>query len=410
MSIAQRCDVAIIGAGPAGAVAAALLAGKGYDVVILERQVFPRFSIGESLLPQCMIFLEEAGLLNAVAAAEFQPKNGAAFDRGESHAIFDFSDKFTAGWSETFEVQRARFDAILADQAEARGVAVHYDCEITAVGMDDDHLTLSYRGPDGEATLQSRFCLDASGYGQILAKSQDLIRPADWPTRESIFTHVIDNMDAETFDRNKILITVHPEQHDVWFWLIPFSDGSSSLGTVAAETVLARFGQDNETALRDVVGETRRLASLMTGAEFHKPCQRFSGYASNVARLHGDKFALIGNAGGFLDPVFSSGVTIALKSASLAAGALDRQFQGQKVDWTEAFETPLKRGVETFREFVSAWYDGRLQDIIFSTNHNHKIRQMVCSILAGYAWDEENPYVSQTERRLTTLATLCRQQ
>jgi flavin-dependent dehydrogenase len=124
--------------------------------------------------------------------------------------------------------------------------------------------------------------------------------------------------------------------------------------------------------------------------------------------LHGDGFALLGNAGEFLDPVFSSGVTIAMKSAALAADLLGRRFRGETVNWETAYAQPLKQGVDTFRCFVEAWYDGRLQDIIFAQNPNSAIKQMICSILAGYAWDLNNPYVADSKRRISVLANLCR--
>lgn len=411
MTIAKNCDIAVIGAGPAGAVAAAILAEKGYDVVILERQEFPRFSIGESLLPQCMETLDEAGMLNAVMAARFQLKNGAAFERGGDRVVFDFSDKFSPGCATALEVQRDRFDMILADQAAGSGVAVHYRCEITDVDLAADRPVLSYLDGDGKsARLRARFCLDASGFGQTLARLQNLVRPAIWPVRESIFTHIVDHVDAQKFDRCKILITVHPTHRDIWYWLIPFSDGSSSLGVVAEQEILASFDGDEQAILRQIVSEAGELASLLANAEYHKPCARLTGYASEVDKIHGQHFAMLGNAGGFLDPVFSSGVTIALKSSSLAADCLDRHFRGQKVDWEQQFAAPLKRGVDTFREFVAAWYDGRLQDIIFADGQNQAIRQMICSILAGYAWDENNPYVTKTERRLSALAEMCRSQ
>ncbi len=409
MTIAQTCDVAVIGAGPAGAVAAALLAAKGYDVVVLERQQFPRFSIGESLLPQCMEILEEVNMLDAVMAAKFQLKNGAAFERDGTHAEFDFSDKFTPGCATAFEVQRDQFDKILANQSARAGVAVHYRCEITAIDLAADQAVLGYRKADGSsALLRAKFCFDASGFGQTLARLHDLIRPADWPTRESIFTHIIDNLDTAKFDRTKILITVHPTQHDIWYWLIPFSNGSSSIGVVAAVGALDRFAGDDQAVLRQVVSEAGGLARLLANAKYHKPCGRLTGYASEVAQPYGENYVMLGNASGFLDPVFSSGVTIALKSASLAVDCLDRRFRGQSVDWRQEFALPLKRGVDTFRQFVAAWYDGRLQDIIFADNQSPRIRQMICAILAGYAWDENNPYVAKPERRLSALAEMCR--
>src|SRR3546814_41819 len=151
MSVASTCDVAVVGAGPAGAVAAGILARKGYDVAVLERQSFPRFSIGESLLPQCMTFLEEAGMLGAVEAAGFQLKNGAAFDKAGIRSSFDFADKSADGWSTTFQVQRARFDTILAEEAEKAGAAVPYRREIVGLEFDKDMAVIPHRSDAGEA-------------------------------------------------------------------------------------------------------------------------------------------------------------------------------------------------------------------------------------------------------------------
>jgi flavin-dependent dehydrogenase len=411
MSVVPTCDVAIVGAGPAGAVAASILSRKGYEVVVLERQSFPRFSIGESLLPQCMEFLDEAGMIPAIEAAGFQQKNGAAFDRAGVRSVFDFSDKFSEGWSSTFQVQRARFDKILADEAANAGAMVHYRCEIEGIKLEDESVRLQFKNEQGRSgELRSRFCLDASGFGKTLAKLLDLDVPGEGPSREAIFTHVTDRTPSPDFDRNKILITVHPIHHFVWFWLIPFSDGTSSLGVVGPKEFFAGYTGDALENLRTIVGETGLLGDLMRTAEYPESAQRVTGYASQVSRLHGPNFALLGNASGFLDPVFSSGVTIALKSASLAADTLDRQLRGKTPNWEVDYAAPLSLGVSTFRHFVSAWYDTSLQDIVLARSAHPRIRKMICSILAGYAWDQKNPYVTQTRRRLSALAEICRNQ
>jgi flavin-dependent dehydrogenase len=122
--------------------------------------------------------------------------------------------------------------------------------------------------------------------------------------------------------------------------------------------------------------------------------------------MHGKGFALLGNAAEFLDPIFSSGVTIAMRSSSVAAAVLDRQLRGEQVDWDKDFERPLRKGIDTFRAYVKAWYDGRFQDLMFSKVQSPDIRRMICSILAGYAWDENNPFVAEPERRLDRVMEL----
>jgi flavin-dependent dehydrogenase len=133
-----------------------------------------------------------------------------------------------------------------------------------------------------------------------------------------------------------------------------------------------------------------------------------TGYACKVKSLVGPGYALLGNAGEFLDPIFSSGVTVALKSASLAAKAVDRQLRGEAVDWQAEFIRPLVKGVDTFRTYVNGWYDGSLQRVIFNhPDDAERIKSMVTAILAGYAWDEENPFVRRSQETLDMVAALC---
>lgn len=403
------CDVAIIGAGPSGSVAAAYLRKLGRSVIVLEREHFPRFSIGESLLPQSMAFLEEAGLLDAVHKAGFQLKNGAAFEwRGQYYA-FDFSEKFTPGWATTYQVKRADFDKVLADEAERMGAEIRYGYTTTAFEGGEQGVKLSYTGPDGEGVLRARFCLDASGYGRVLPRLLSIDRPSDWPVRQALFTHVEDNIDCPDYDRNKILITTHPEMRDVWFWLIPFSDGTASMGVVGELEKIEGVPGDEQEKLFTLTYEVPNLRRLLGRARVLRPVRRMAGYSSKVSTLHGPGFALLGNAGEFLDPVFSSGVTIALHSAALASGVVDRQLRGETVDWQAEFAAPLSKGVETFRHFVATWYTADLQDIIYAADRaDDKIRRMVCSILAGYAWDDNNPFVTRTGPRLSALAEASR--
>jgi flavin-dependent dehydrogenase len=403
-------EVLIIGAGPSGALAAALLCRQGLRVLLLEREQFPRFSIGESLLPQSMEYLEQAGMLDAVERAGFQIKNGAAFGRGGQYTEFDFSDKFSEGWSYTYQVPRARFDHLLALEAERQGAELRFRHEVVAVDLSATRPRVTIKDEQGNISIiEAGFILDASGFGRVLPRLLGLERPSDFPVRGALFTHVEDQIPPTAFDRNKIRIDVQPDSHELWYWLIPFSDGRCSIGVVGGLEALARYQGTAIDRLRALVAADGSLDRLLAQARWDTPVRQLVGYACNVSSLWGRGYALLGNAGEFLDPIFSSGVTIAFKSASLAAALVPRQLAGATVDWEREFALPLKQGVDTFRAFVESWYSGGLQRIIFDPLPRADIRRMIAAILAGYAWDRSNPYVSQTRRRLAALEQLCYQ-
>lgn len=405
----EQHQVVVIGAGPSGAIASALLKRQGHDVLVLERQAFPRFSIGESLLPHCLDFVAEAGMLEAVEAAGFQPKYGAAFARGEAYSDFDFRDKFNPGRGLAYQVLRGDFDKVLADDAERQGVEIRYQQEIFAVDFSGLRPCLSVRRlVDGhEYQVECAFVLDGSGYGRVLPRLLDLELPSTFPLRQAVFTHIEDRIVAPGFDRERILVSIHPQHSDVWFWLIPFSNGRCSVGVVAAAEHYQQRPVDLDACLREFIEQTPQLAGLLEHAVWDTPARSLGGYSANVKTLHGPGFALLGNAAEFLDPVFSSGVTIAMRSASMAAGVLHRQLSGEVVDWHAEFALPLKRGVDCFRAYVEGWYDSSFQAVIFFAKANPHIRRMICSILAGYAWDLDNPYVAEPQRRLSVLSELC---
>jgi flavin-dependent dehydrogenase len=406
----ERTEILIVGAGPAGSVAAALLRQQGRQVLVIEREQFPRFSIGESLLPQSMAYLEQAGMLRAVVEAGFQFKNGAAFMHNGRYTDFDFRDKHSEGWGTTYQVQRGHFDHILAKEAERFGAEVRYCHEVLDIALGQGAgggARVTVKHADGhQYSVDAGFILDASGFGRILPRLLKLETPSNFPVRGAIFTHVEDGIGAG-FDRNKIRVTVHPQHCDVWFWTIPFSGGRCSQGVVAETSFLDRYQGTPTERLQAIVAEEPSLQALLANARWDTPGRQITGYSANVDKLWGEGYALLGNAGEFLDPVFSSGVTIAFKSASLAAAALQRQFAGETVDWQADYGVPLRKGVDTFRAFVESWYAGGFQKIIFHEAKQPEVKRMIAAILAGYAWDQTNPLVKETPRRLAALEALC---
>lgn len=403
--MSTQFDVAVIGAGPAGSVASALLRKKGYQVCVLEKQHFPRFVIGESLLPHCMEMLEEAGFADAVRAEPgFQLKNGAAFSWGSRYTEFDFTDKFSDGPGTTYQVRRAVFDKILIGEAAKQGVEVRFGHGVTAFDNSGDFARLNIETDTGKRyELTAKFVLDASGYGRVLPRLLDLETSSHLPPRQAHFTHIDDNITNPKFDRNKILITTHPQHRDVWIWLIPFGGNRCSIGVVGTPDKLAG---ESETVLKKFVYECPMLNEILDKAVWENdfPFRSIQGYSANVKSLHGRHFALLGNAAEFLDPVFSSGVTIALHSAKLAADLLAKQLEGGTADWDTEFAEPLMIGVDTFRTYVDGWYDFRFQNVVYAPDRSPEISRMLSSILAGYAWDTENPFVAKSEQRLTALS------
>ena len=404
-----KTDIVIIGAGPAGSVAAALLVKRGYKVEVVERQHFPRFSIGESLLPQCMEFLAEAGLADAVNAHGFQFKDGAAFQVDDRYSAISFPNKSAPGPSTIYQVMRADFDNILAKGAAEKGANITFGQEVIAFESDESGAAVTVRDEQGgERRIEAKFALDASGFGRTLSRLLGLEEPSNFPSRRSVYGQVKDNIPPGSFDRDKILVSVNSHNPEIWYWLIPLADGISSIGAVGPQEVIEGAGANEHERLFNLIAQAPHKAELLKDATIHRPINTIIGYACSVKSLIGPRYALLGNAAEFLDPVFSSGVTIAMKSATLATKLIDQELQGKPADWQKDFVDELYVGIETFRACVAAWYDGSLQRIIFNRPKAiNDATRMLTSVLAGYAWDRENSIVREPVRFLRLLDELC---
>ncbi|MNL34866.1 hypothetical protein D3C87_1568610 [compost metagenome] len=180
------------------------------------------------------------------------------------------------------------------------------------------------------------------------------------------------------------------------------------MGVVGTEEYFKSYGnKSNAEILQASIDKNPKLKEILSGSMPTNEARTIMGYASDVTSLYGKRFALLGNAGEFLDPVFSSGVTIALQSASMAADLVAKELSGETVDWEVEFSQALKAGVNCFKTFVKTWYTGELQTIIFYPKPEPRIKKMICSVLAGYAWDKKNPYVVESDRAVSTLAEIC---
>lgn len=398
----ETTDVLVIGAGPAGCIAASILNKQGYKVIIVEKEKFPRFVIGESLLPRVMDNLEEAGLLEAVKKAGFQEKFGAKFVKGNDTCDFDFSNQFSKGWTWTWQVPRGQFDKILADTVAAMGVSVNYETEVTDVKFNGTNSTTTIKDKSGnEQQIAARFLIDASGYGRVLPRMFGLDEPSSLGKRKTHFTHFKDLKRPEGIDGNRITVIVH--QTRTWIWIIPFSNGITSVGFVSDPEFFEPFPADNTERMKSLIQSDPNTAQRFMDAEMVFEPKTIEGYSISTKQLYGEGYALVGNATEFLDPVFSSGVTFAMESGRKAAKLVGNFLNNQNVDWQKEYTDYMMQGINTFRTYVSTWYTGELHDIFFSKNQDPEIKRQICSVLAGYVWDTDNPYVRKHEQAIKSL-------
>ena len=388
----QKVDVAIIGAGPAGAIAAGCLAKKGKKVVVLEKERFPRFVIGESLLPRTNDILEKSGFYPAVEKAGFLYKGGAVFYKGEKREQFNFDERFHDGWDFAYNVPRSDFDKLLADEAEKMGADIRYRIEVKDVEFHDDGVNLRCEDIDRKADIDvsANFLIDCSGYGRVLPKLLDLNAPSTLDYRESLFTHIKNDIRPSGKDEGYIWIIDLPQGG--WIWVIPFSNGLTSVGVVGKPSIFDDIDGSDDEVLQTLLMQETKLKERLQNMEFVMPSQRIKGYSVGIKQLFGDRYLLAGNTTEFLDPVFSSGVTLAMESAYKAQELVYRHLEGENIDFQKEYADYITRGVECFRVYINAWYEQKLGWLFYSENKPELIKNRICSVLAGYAWDETNAY------------------
>ncbi len=401
----QTTDVLVIGAGPAGTVAASIVNKAGYKVRIVEKQKFPRFVIGESLLPRCMEALEEAGFLDAVKEKKFQEKGGAKFVKNGKICDYQFSRQYTKGWEWTWQVPRAEFDKTLADTVEKMGVPIDYESTVTAIEFHGSDSITTVEDKNGNASqIRAKFIIDGSGYGRVIPKLFKLDKPSNLPPRKALFAHTVDLRRSLSDEPNRITIVVHKPA--VWIWIIPFSNGITSLGFVGDPSFFAKYTGNTEQQLRSLIADEPYLKERFKDVEFLFEPRVLESWSSSTERFYGTGYVLTGNVTEFLDPVFSSGVTLATVSSQIAGKLVVDTLGGRVVDWENEYSKIMMQGVDTFRSYVMAWYDGILDTIFFADNQDMLINSQICSELAGYVWDLSNPYVKDHKNGLHRLAMM----
>lgn len=398
----KKVDVFIIGAGPAGSIAGAKLVQDGFSVKIVDKLTFPRFVIGESLLPRCNELLEDANMLECVANAGFEFKGGAIFERKEDEYLaLDFSKNLGQKWGSSFQVKREEFDKLLIDDAQQKGCDVEYEVEVIAYDENENIITVKNKNGVQEQ-YKAKKVLDASGYGRVLPRLLNLEAESSLASRRATFSRV--DSDVRPDDETAGYITIHVvDENNAWIWNIPFSDGTTSVGVICTENYFQSHKMSDEEFWEHIIYNLPQTAARYKNSKRTVPVGSLSGYSSAVTKLYDKNYILTGNASEFLDPVFSSGVTLALESGSKAAELTSRELSLEDVDYKKEYEDYMMMGINVFREYVNAWYDGRLQSIFFSKNINKDIEKRIISVLSGYVWDKNNKFVLAPENSLSVV-------
>jgi len=402
-------DVLVVGGGPAGSVCAAQLAARGRKVALLERARHPRFHLGESLLPQSLPVLDAIGVLPEVRR-RFLTKRGARFVDGsdDRRAVrYSFSEAFQARHDHAFQVPRDEFDDLLFHNAGARGAELREGWEATRIVREDGRAVgVEACAPDGGAhSIPARFVVDATGREAMMARAAgaavDRIPGLD---RTALYTQVRGAWRDTGEREGDIQIVVFGEGADVgWFWLIPFADGRTSVGAVVSPGWMrARLTPGGAPALLAAAVEQAPAVQRMLGpAQWLFPPRATADFSFRVRQLRGPGWLCVGDAAGFIDPLFSTGAHLAMRGAMSAADAIDASLAESDAGQSrfEAWERELRAGAELFVGAVQAFYLGDLTKFLFVQPQHPFLRRAVTSMLAGDVFDQHALWAREMRAR-----------
>jgi flavin-dependent dehydrogenase len=379
-------DVAIIGGGPAGSTAATLLAKAGRRVIVLEREKFPRFHIGESLLPFSTQAFDRLGVREKLDRT-FLPKFGGEIVAacGTKGVKFYFKDGFRTRRDRAYQVTRSEFDQLLLEHSRENGAEVREETEVKKIAFEEDRVKIDIETSDGaRATIESRYLLDCSGRQTTLGNFFKLKKSYDHLQKFSVFAHY-ENVDrAEGIDGTLIRMV---RGLDRWFWMIPLTPTRMSIGVVMDTTTYRAMKLSAEAALEKCIGEQPMVLERMTRAERVSPVYSAGDYSYRNARLFGDRWLLAGDAAGFIDPVFSSGVFLAIMSAEKAADALDEVLndESKKRRLFKDYSRRVNYVMDVYLTFVTSWYrrSKEFMEVFLNPTETLQLAPAVNAVLAG---------------------------
>lgn len=376
----NRFDVAIIGGGPAGSTAAALLALAGRKVVVLEKDRFPRFHIGESLLPSSMSTLARTGVLPKIEAAGFLKKFGAevASGDGSKEARFYFKDGFQPRCDHAFQVERAEFDKLLLDHAREKGAEVHEETPVSGVSFPPEEVHL--QTPRG--IFSASYLLDCSGRNTLLGSQLDMKYHYRGLNKFAVYAHY-ENVPRPEGMAGTLTRMVRAK--DRWFWMIPLSPTKMSIGVVMDTAHFRTTHTTTENVLLENLESLPLMKERLAHSRRCSPVHASGDYSYGNTSLHGDRWLLVGDAAGFIDPIFSSGIFLAIMGAELAADAVDAALLDPRTKLRSfpLYERKIRGVMNLYLDFVRSWYRQEFVEILLNPRNILEIVPAVNAVLAG---------------------------
>jgi len=377
-------DVAIIGGGPAGSTAAALLAQAGRRVILFEREKFPRFHIGESLLPFSMKAFTRLGLHEKFSRAGFIKKYGGEIIGAcsENGTKFYFKDGYRSQTDHAYQVTRGDFDKVLLDHARESGAHVHEQTAVDGIDFSHDGIQLGVRSDGSFRSVRARYLVDASGRNSVLGRQFKIKKTYDHLQKLSIFAHYEGVWRRDGIDGT---LTVLVRAVDRWFWLIPVTAERTSVGMVLDSETFRKSKVSAEDFLEQALAEQPTIAKRMTNARRVTKVYLEADFSYRSARLYGDRWLLTGDAAGFIDPIFSSGVFLAVfsgeKCADVLNEVLDRPRKAKRL--FARYERSVNRAMDVYLRFVNAWYTKEFIEVFLAPRNVLGLAPAVNAVLGG---------------------------